>query len=330
MEMKMKNTSYLKYSCISLFLGIICFLATVPVYAKDSLLVIRADGKDYEQTVTGMKDELGEDISVTEFIIGKNTTKNNISREMRRVSPQIVVLMDNSAIQLYKKYQNELPASAPAIPSVSLMASFTDLAIDGIKNATGIFYEVSVVSSVVSLRAILNKPIHKVGIVHREFLEKSVRRDAEYCTIEKIELVSYAIPDSGSVKSKLKKGLKFLKKKDVDAIWVTNDSEMLDMKLLKSVWKPFARRYKKPVIVGVEILVNPKLNFGTFATIPDNISMGIQAAEIVLDAMDDDWQVEDGIVAPPRSFYKIINLKKAKSLFRISKENLQDVDKILK
>ncbi|MCP4112714.1 MAG: hypothetical protein GY749_45500 [Desulfobacteraceae bacterium] len=325
----MKNTAYFKYSCFSLFFGIVCFF-TAPVIAKDSLFVIRAEGKDYEQTVTGMKDELEEDISVTEYLIGNKTTKRDINREMKRVSPEIVVLMDNSAISFFKQYQQELPASVPVVPSVSLMASFTDLAIEGMKNATGIFYEVSVVSSVVNFRAILNKPIRKVGIVHRKFMGKSVTRDAVYCAGEKIELVPYAIPDSGRMKSNLKKGLKFLKKKHVNAIWVANDSEMLEMKLLQSVWRPFFRKYKKPVIVGVEILANPKLDFGTFAVIPDNISLGIQAAETVLDAMDNEWEVEAGVVAPPRSVYKIINLKKAKKLFKISEENLQDIDKILK
>ena len=329
MGIKMKNFVH----CRCLGIGIFCFLVvalSMPAHAKDSLLVIRAHGRDYEQTTAGLTNELEEDISVTEFVIGKKTTKGDIARKMRDVSPRIVVLMDNSAIILYRKYQKELPASAPVIPSVSLMAAFTELVIRGMKNATGISYEVPIVTSIVNLRAILDMPTDKVGIVHREFFREFVSRNAAYCANENIDLVSYAIPDKGRIKSNLNKGLKFLKKNGVGAIWVPNDSNIVNNRLLGSVWIPFTRKYKKPVIVGVEILVRPKLNFGTFAVIPDNISLGIQAAEMILDAMDNNWQVETGMVASPRSVYKIINFRQAGHQFNISEENLQDVDKVLK
>lgn len=328
----MNQMKYCKYLRIALLAGIFCFSAA-PLFiahADNSLLIIRAAGKDYDETSAALKDELEEDITIAEFVIRENTSKRDIIRKMKSVSPQIVVLMDNSAITLYKQYQDELPASLPVVPSVSLMASFTDLAIKGMRNASGIFYEVPVVSSIVNLRAILNKPVGKVGIVHREFLGGLVARNTEFCANEKIRLLSYVIPDDGSIRSKLKKGLKFLKKKKADAIWVPNDSKMLTPKLLQSVWIPFVGKYKKPVIVGAEVLANPMFNFGTFAVIPDNTSLGIQAAEMILDAMDNDWKVEAGMVASPRSVYKIINFKQAKRLFNISEDNLQDVDKILK
>ena len=327
----MKKFVYHRYLSIGLFLGIFCFLGVaVSAYAEDSLLIIRAHGKDYEQTVTGLKDEIGEDIPMAELVIGKRTTKGDIARKMRYISPRIVVLMDNTAISLYRKYQLEQPVSATVIPSVSLMASFTDLAVKGMKNATGIAYEVPVVTSIVNLRAILNRPLDKVGIVCREFLRDFVSRNAAYCEQEAVELVSYLIPDRGRMTSNIGKGLKFLEKEQVDAIWIPNDSGIINMELLQSVWIPFARKYKKPVIVGIEILASPGLDFGTFAVIPDNISLGIQAAEVILDAMENNWQVDAGETVSPRSVYKIINFRQAKRLFNIREEKLQDVDKILK
>jgi hypothetical protein len=38
-------------------------------------------------------------------------------------------------------------------------------------------------------------------------------------------------------------------------------------------------KHKKPVIVGVETLVNPGLGFGTFAILPDHTELGKQLAE---------------------------------------------------
>jgi putative ABC transport system substrate-binding protein len=96
------------------------------------------------------------------------------------------------------------------------------------------------------------------------------------------------------------------------------------------MWIPCVRKYKIPIVVGVEVLVRPKLNFGTFAVLPDHVSLGIQAAEMVFDLMDNNWEINKSRVDPPLAVYKIINLQQAEKYFTVTEENLKSVDKILK
>ncbi len=297
---------------------------------KEPLLIIRVAGKNFEQVVLGLSEELTEEFFLHELIVNKSTQKAQIAPKIKEISPKIVVLMDNISINLYKGYQKGLPQSVSIIPSVSVMASFMDMAIKDMENATGIFYEVPLVTSVVNLRAILSShSFDKVGVVHREFMNHAISLNQKYSAREHVELITYPIPNKGNIKSELKTALNQLGKK-VDAFWIPNDNKLINAALLKSVWTDFAKEFRKPIITGVESLVKPKFEFGTFAVIPDSIQLGTQAAEMVFDAMENNWEVETGSVTPPRSVYKIINLEQAERLFQVDKEKLQNmVDKVL-
>ena len=303
----------------------------ISAMGKESILIIRVVGKNFEQVVLGLSEELTEEFFLQEMIVDKNTQKGQIAQNMKEVSPKFVVLMDNVSISLYKEYQKGLSDAASIVPAVAVMASFMDMAIKNLRNAKGIFYEVPLVTSVVTLRAVLSsRAFDRVGVIHREFMAPAIRLNQKYCAREDVKLISYPIPNKGNIKSNLKNALNKLGTENVNALWIPNDNKLVNAKLLKSVWIPFAKKFNKPIITGVEILVEPKLKFGTFAVIPDPVQLGTQAAEMVFEAMEDDWKIEAGEVEPPRSVYKIINLKQAEHLFSVDEEKLQNmVDKIL-
>ncbi len=332
MEIRAKNIGCFKIWMKSLLLLVFCLtgVASVsPAYAAEPLLIIRVEGRAFDQAVKGLSDELEEDFAIVEMVVGRETTVSDIKMKVDVVSPKIVVLMDNQSISLFKQYQGQLPDSQFHVPSVSIMGVFLDIAIDGLSNAAGIYYEVPVVTSIVNLRSVLNMRFDKVGLVYRPFIGQFVQENTEYCAKEGVELVAHEISLKSNVKKELKRGLKALRKKvKVDAIWVPNDSLLVNNVLLQEVWLPFANRYKKPIIVGVEILVDPLFNFGTFAVIPDHTALGMQAAEMVFDAMENNWRLESNKVEPPRSVYKIINLKQARRLFSVNEEGLANIDKI--
>jgi len=209
--------------------------------------------------------------------------------------------MDNIAISKYKKFQAE--TGNTGVPAVCLMASFMNLAMKDMQNATGKFYEVPIVTSAVHLRSILkNTPLIKIGVIHREFMGPLIEMNRIYCEKDKIKLASYSIPNKGNFKSKIKRGLaKLYKDYDINTLWVTNDRCLINRKLIQSVWLPFAKRFGEPIIAGVQVLAEPKLDFGTFALVPDPKESGAQAAEIVFDIMENDWKVVDNIVVPPEA-----------------------------
>jgi len=218
-----------------------------PVYGADPLLVIRIEGKDFEQALRGLRQETEDDFLIHEMIVSRHTNPVEIAEKMARISPKLVVLMDNISIALYKKYQTGLARAAVAVPSVSLMASFTDLSIRGLKNATGIFYEVPAVTSLVNLRTVMPAVrLQRVGVICRDFMESFVRTNRDYCRKEHIDLIPCVLPSGGNLKDELKKGLDTLGKKEkVDALWVLNDSVLINGELLRDVWLPFAREFEE-------------------------------------------------------------------------------------
>jgi len=306
------------------------FIPAVTEAAGNTRLVLRVNGKNFDRAMQGLIEELEEEFAIDETVIDKGTESDEIAKKVSAVNPKIVVLMDNIAISKYRKFQAE--SGNTGVPVVCLMATFMNFAIKGMKNATGIFYEVPVVTSAVHLRSVLkNTPLGKIGVIHREFMGPLIEMNRIFCEKEKIDLVSYSIPNKGNFKSKIKRGLKKLYKNyDIDALWVLNDSRLINKKLMKSVWLPFSKRFEKPIIAGVEVLTEPKLDFGTFAVIPDPIESGAQAAEMVFDIMENDWKVVENIVVPPRSVFKILNLKRAVELSDVDEEKLETINKILK
>lgn len=303
-------------------------------YSNDGLtplIVIRTDSKDFDDSMEGLRSELDSDFSIHELYFSDKLRVTDIEKKVQAISPKLVILMDNKSISLYKKYQQTLGRSSSMMPSISIMGVFMDLALQGIENATGIAYEVPIVTSIVSLRGALNKKFKKIGIIHRDILNDFINTNKIYCTKEGVEIINYEISSHGNISKSVKKNLKRLLNKDkVDALWVPNDNNLLNRKILQDVWIPFAQKFKKPIIVGVDVLVNPKFNFGTFAVIPDHKSLGMQAAEKVFEIMDNDWQIESTKIDPPTSVYKIINFQQINRWYGISEDKIKNVDKIVK
>lgn len=300
-------------------------------FAKSNLLVIRTDGKNFEEAQSGLSYELEYDFTISELIIDKASTPDMISAKMKSVSPDIVVLMNNRSVSLYKKYQKSLPEGSKMVPSVSLMGILIDDVIDEIKNSYGIEYEIPIVTSTVNLRTVLgNDNVKTVGIVHRSNLGTFIEENRKYCRSEGIELQTIEI-ENDKIEGDLKKSLsKLVKEHNVDVIWVPVDNKLVNKKLLMNVWIPFQKKNRMPIIVGVGTLVNPQFHFGTFAVLPDHVALGSQAASVIYDIMDNNWEVEQtGEAQPPLSVYTILNYPDSKEFFGLKKEELVGVDKII-
>jgi len=315
---------------VKMMIALMLLVDTIP--AKDTILVLRRDGKNFEDALMGMNEELKADFAIKEKKIEKKTDVNEIQVEIGSVHPKVVVLMDNSAISLYKKYQAGLKDGDTIIPSISIMGVFIKDAICEIRNACGISYEIPIVTSIVNLRSVLGTSMKKVGVIHREFLDDFVSKNKEFCKMEGIEIVEISLPNkSDEYKKLLRNSLTSLfKEKNVDVLWVPNDNTFLTVDIIQDVWVPVVKKEKKPVVVGVELLVNPKLDFGTFAVLPDHVALGTQAAEMIYDIKDNNWQCEEGQVDPPLAVLKIINLVQVRKNFNVADEKLNAVDKTVK
>lgn len=317
---------------MSFLLLLLATCLPLSAFAKDPILVIRADGREFREVLGGIISEVTDDFTVYDMIVTKTSTSHNIAVKIQNLKPKIAVLMDNKSISLFKKYQNEIKDTSNLIPSISLMGVLIEEAVSDLRNAAGISYEIPAVTSILSIRSVLKEKIETAGVVHRNFLNKFVESNKAVCRKEGIELFDVALPNkSGNMKFLLKKALEELvESKGVQALWVPNDNILLQPDFIQSVWVPYCANNRVPVIVGVDVFVDSKLDFGTFAVLPDHVSLGIQAAEMIYSIRDNGWQVRERKVEPPLAVYKIINYKQAKKQFGIIEDALGAIDKVLK
>lgn len=201
----------------------------------ERIMVLRAEGPNFQETVKGLMHELGPDFICEELILGRVSasagvstgiqagipaeapvggvgvagatgavgaagtesiaTAERLAAAISKSRPRALVLMDNDAIRLYASVQKRWLDPVPFPPSISLMAIRVDREIAKLKSATGIFYEVPGVTILVNLRSLVTGPVRKVGVIVRPSMADFVRENAKWCASENIELVPFVVSE---------------------------------------------------------------------------------------------------------------------------------------
>ncbi len=308
--------------------------------SADVVLVIKPDSpgqsvarQAFDEAFSAMRVELEEnDFQIQTLRVNTDLSAEGLRNWIYAVNPRVVVLMDNKALGIYSDYQKGEPVGARFPPALALMAVHVDSHMHTIQNATAIRYEVHGITSLVNLRALLDIPIRKVGVVYRPKLTTFYREQKEQCLGEKIELVGRVLSDDGNFSiSSIRRNIEILLKEEkVDAIWVLNDSSLLSAELVRRAWRPMLRRAKKPVVVGVRRFVTEGL-LGHFAVSPDHQELGLQAATLIFDIRDNQWRLPIQGAHAPIGVHKALNRRKMPRALRgkLVEDALLELDEIV-
>lgn len=273
--------------------------------AVNKVLIVRGESVVFENIISGLRDDLDGELPLVEMIINNKSSSQYMNKMFNKHSPRLIILMGNKAVNLYANFQvNHKEIDFP--PAIALAALFIDKFSAKLKNTTAIRYEIPAVTSVVTMRAILTKPIKKVGVIYRAWMSDIIEENQRYCRAEGIELIALKLPNEIKDLSKeINQALTTLNKK-VDALWILNDNHLLTRNALINAWLPQRGKSKLPAIVGIKPFIT-KIPLGSFAIVPDNYALGAQAAGIIFDIIDNDWQLETTKVQQPISIKKYIN-----------------------
>lgn len=305
---------------------VLAFCATV--LADDTVLVVRPPGTTFEEARKGIAEALGDGWFLGDLVTARTTTPTDLVKAWRSLSPKAIVLMDNRSLALYRQARSLVGDTAT--PVVALMGVRVDIAVAGLRNAVGIGYEIPAVTSMTNLRSALVEPPRRIGVVYRASWSDFIRRQAAFCASEDFALVGRAVPEDADAASSLRKALsELLEVEKVDALWILNDNMFLNPRIIQSVWIPVTRRYKTVSVVGVESLVNPSLDFGSFAVLPDHYALGAQAAGLLHDMRDSSWRIGVPRTEEPLSVVKIINARQLRKRASIRSDRLGEIDKVL-
>lgn len=302
---------------------------------NDEIFIITANGSIFDQARNELVNELRDDFSLSISEINESATVSTIEEINRlfndNASPKAVVLIGNNAIRLYQKYAALHKKKTDAIQVITLLALDVPRAVSGIPNVNAVAYETPMVTALVNFRRVINKPVNKVGVLYRKPHRDFVIKHTRYCLKENIDIKGIEISENTSKhQTEIADALKtLLKKEGVDALWIANDNILLKPELLGNVWLPALKKNKVPLVVGVEALASPKLNFGTFAVIPDPVALGEQTAEIIFDLKSDEWNHRGIMIHPAISTYTVLNIKKAAEFTSMENLKIFEVSKVL-
>lgn len=303
-------------------------LRGVAAAGKPVVLVCMPDTKQTREVWSGLKDELSGHFALTVVEMRGEHDSTSIEQAITRERPACVVLMNNPTVLAYARYQARTRLSTYP-PAIVVMTSFLDRRPHGITDATGISYEVPLITVVTNLRKLMSSPVERVGVIRRTPLHDFVARQAALARREQIGVVEQSVSVDPSA-AELKYALRELKQR-CDAIWILNDDRLLSERLITDGWLPgLNERPYKPAIVGAASLVSTVQSFGTFAVLPDHTALGVQTANRVFDLADADFRLEAGDdVDLPLSTTTTVDLVQARERFALRQDALEQVDHIL-
>ena len=292
------------------------------------VLILHPDSESANQALSGLADEVGEDLELVSIEFSVDMTVSDLDVLLAKHKADALVLMNNPTVELYRAYQATKPQGTRFPPAVMMLTSFLEKASKGVQNATGINYEVAAVSSMVNLRNIVESKVERIGVVYRDTFEDFIQEQATLAAQEKIQFVTRRIR-SGHTQRELKPLLRQLLLADIDALWVLNDNQLLSPRTVAKVWLPALKHNEYPVVVGVQALVSNGFRFGTFALLPDHEELGVQAAQLLFELEESDWNADGIPVQEPVAVKKVLNVSEAKRLTQLNEEALRNIDVLI-
>jgi putative ABC transport system substrate-binding protein len=301
------------------------------------LLIAMPTSINFTEVRKSLVSEVQKNFNIHTLAVGPETKVADLAAAIQTTKPVCIVLMNNATMGLYRQYQATHPTAATP-PAVLLMASFVEEVQSHLKRATGIAYEVPGVTAFVNLRSVMNAPINRVGVIYRPPFRKFVEHQKSLAAKEHVEIVAVSVPNDVTAAG-LRDAIHGLAdggkvggqaSGKVDAIWMLNDNGLVrDEEFVDDAWRVELSDAKLPLIVGVANFVDPSSPLGTLAVVPDHEALGLQAANLIFDLSENDWQVESHPVELPLSVKTVVDVKQVRANFGLRADALKHIDKAL-
>jgi hypothetical protein len=293
-----------------------------------NILVCMPRTDQTQEVWTGLRDELANDFRLVVVEVKDRDGAPAIAEGVRRHRPSAIVLMNNPTLSAYREFQQAaVEKSFP--PAVIVMTSFLEHRPRELLAATGIGYEIPLITVVTNLRKLIAGRIERIGVVVRSPLQGFVAEQVTLAARERITVFPEEVSFDPNA-AELKRALRSVKQR-VEALWILNDDRLLTPRLIADGWLPaLNERPWVASIVGARSLVSSVQSFGTFAVLPDHTALGAQAASMILDLAEHGFSLpEDAAVQLPLSTTTTVDLIQARERFTLRPDALQRIDRVL-
>ena len=306
-------------------------LALPETALAERILILMPEMKPAQQIYASLSDELAGEYEVEQFYVKSSTTVESLADKLDDFEPSALVMMNNPTVGLYRRYQATQPKDTVFPPAIAVMVSFLEKELQGVQNATGIFFEIPSTTAFVNIRQISQRSIQKVGVLYREEFSDFIETQTKLAAPEQFELVTRKVREGSTIRD-IRLGLRqLIRDEDVDALWVLNDNVLLTERTLVKGWLPETGRYlsELPVIVGVELLASAKLRFGSFAVLPDLEALGVQTANLIFELEENDWQATEWEPEMPLAIEQLLNLRTLSPDMVVGPDELEHINRVI-
>ncbi len=296
-----------------------------------AVLSPKTDQQVFEDAMEGLSQGLEGECELVKMTIERETSLRELKSFFDATRPNLIVLMDNKAVTLYRSFQNAYQDQKPFAPSVILMTLYADKLVDTIENAMTVEYQIPAVMSLVYFRSLLKNNMKKAGVLYRRETAYFFEKQKLGCAREGIELVGVMVDEfHNKIKPRrVRAGLNQLIHKDkIDVLLILDDNSLLSRNLLQKAWIPILHAQDLPTIVGNEHFVSEQDLIGNFAVIPDSFALGDQTAQIILDIKERNWSLEGNPIREPVSVRKLLNIGKLPE-YLLNRASLEEVDRVI-
>ena len=299
------------------------------VYAVD-VLVLSPDRDYYAEMLNGLEQSIGDEIILHKFKISRQSSVQKFVEEFESIRPAAVIMVGNQSVSLYQRFQR-INKERTYPPAIALATLHINSALSNVKNATGIRHDVPLSLAAAKLNLIAHKKVAKIGVIHRKYMSEIIERNSKLCEAEQIELVAIELPDKSSYSEKeIKRALKLLKRKKIDALWLVSDTALLNSHMMMNVWMPNLGKLELPVIVNTDRLASTLLELGSISVTPDDLELGRQAGALLHKLLDPETAEIDGDFENIQSVKALVNLNILdKNKVRYKREFLSTFDEIV-
>ena len=145
--------------------GYVELASSGPTGAPTTILVAMPDTPQTRQVWTGLGDELARQYRLVAVRVDAASAGDVFAEAIRRHQPAGLVLMNNPTWLLIAAISTRGGDRFP--PAVIVMTSFLTKQVTNVTCATGVSYEVPLITVVTNLRKLIASPLERIGVVVR-------------------------------------------------------------------------------------------------------------------------------------------------------------------
>ncbi|MBN1982066.1 MAG: DUF4388 domain-containing protein [Chitinivibrionales bacterium] len=312
MKMMMNTLHFTKrrfLANLSVFLLCVLFFSDC-ISAAESIVIIRPLGIKYKKIEKEVTSGLGDSWSITIMTADSHLNESDIAATIAQKDPKSIVLIDNIALNIYKKYQQQLllSLSKAPVPVVALVPSAPNDQKSGLKNGVVFSYDVPLSYGIARLSQNLQKSISTVGCIYLSSAEASVRKNIAQSNGQNFQVKLFPIPDGQAASAaQFRQHLYTAAASGIDALWLFPAASILNDDLISSVWKPFVENYSIPVCVADPSPAIAASGVFTLCINADFNGIGKQLAEAVKKINNDPASVSQLTFDPAVAFRAAFN-----------------------